>query len=138
MSRSVCLFLSFIALVSSGCVADSLDVHSDGRDIAGAVSCSPGDIDGCLVGDLHDSSPDPGVQPECALSAFLRGDAEPLEHVVPPCALTDGAPPCYQLALDRDACPRTPSGLHLDLLHDWGDDLIDHHVECVRRRGPRR
>jgi hypothetical protein len=138
MTRSVCLFLICLVLVSSSCLAERVDVHSDDGDIAVAVSCAPGDIDGCIVGDLFDTSPAPGVQPECAVSAFLRGDIEPLEYVVPPCALTAGAPPCYQLTLDRDACPATPSGLHLDLLHDWGDDLIDRHVECVRRRSPRR
>jgi hypothetical protein len=137
MSRLASLSSLSIIIAASACLDDGAAVQSHGGDIAVSPSCSPDD-DPCIPGELLDTSPAPGVQPECAVSAFLRDDDDSLEYIVPPCKITGGEPPCFQLILDRDVCPETPSGLRIDLRHDWGDDLIDLDVECVHRRAPRR
>jgi hypothetical protein len=137
MTRWFCCSLLTLAILSSGCVQDDIGVEASDRDLARAPSCPPADDPSCIPGELVDVSPAPGVQPECAVSVFLAADEEPLEHVVPPCALTGHAPPCFEAVLDRDVCPGTPSGLRMEVLHAWGDDVVDVAVECVQRR-PRR
>jgi hypothetical protein len=120
--------LQLVALAASACVTADDDVDTTAGDLAIAPSCPPDDA--CIPGRLLDTSPAPGVQPECAVTVLFADD---LEYAVPPCTLTGGAPPCFQPVLDRDACPATPTGLRMDVLHDW-DDVVDIDVQCVRSR----
>jgi hypothetical protein len=134
MTRCVHSFLCTVAIAFSACIADDVAVQTDEHDIALAPSCSPPVDDACIPGELRDTSPAPGIQPDCAVSVFLRGEDEPLEYIVPPCKLTGGREPCYQAVLDRDACPRTPTGLRMVVRHAWGDDVLATDVECVPAR----
>jgi hypothetical protein len=134
MTRSVPLLLLSISIASSACNDAADDTGRDDRDITSASSCPVDYDDRCLRGELVDGSLEPGLQPECAVSGFLRADDSPLEYVLPPCKVTGNAVPCFEAVLDREICPETTTGLRIDVRHDWGDDVVDIDVECVRPR----
>lgn len=116
-----------LVAIASACVTADDDVATAAGDLALASSCPPDDA--CIPDRLLDTSPAPGIQPECAVTLLLADD---LEYAVPPCTLTGGASPCFEPVLDRDTCPHTPSGLRMDVRHDR-DDVVDTEVQCVRR-----
>lgn len=86
----------------------------------------------CLEGNI-DISPDPGVQYECQVSDVQYPDTPAqTETVIPNCADSGGARPCYELQPNLAQCPDTETNMELIINRD-GDPAPGTHVQarCV-------